>query len=295
MSNQKPNGKKHRVAADTRLVAIISIALPLFILGWVAIIQLGQYSLNRQVREEVTFTLLLAPGSTEAQAQTLITQLKAKPFIKEVQYISPQDAAAELEEELGENPEKVLGYNPLQPSVEVHLKSAYTHRDSLPKVDREIKALDGVDDLSYRQDMMQQVDGVLKRVSNGMLIATLVLLIIAVIQINNTTHLLIYTRRFLIRTMTLLGARKRLISRPFVLYSVGNGLWGGIVAVLLVALSLWILVKGRLETLQEFVPLMGLAVIAVGLPVLGMVLSYITSLFSTGKYIRMEGGKLILN
>lgn len=294
MSKHASHYRKHRLSLNTRVIAIISIALPLLILGWVVVIKLAQLQLDKQVREEVTFTLLLQADTTPEEAQALLQNISKEPFVKEAKYISPEMAAIELEKEMGENPQNVLGYNPLQPSIEVHLKAQYTSPEKLPAIDKQIRTWRGVDNLTYRGDMLEVVDMRLRQFSQILLILSGLLLLIAIIQVNNTTHLLIYTRRFLIRTMTLLGAKKMFISRPFIGYSVLNGFWGGLLATCLVGFSIWFLQHAQGPDLLQFLPHSHLMLLAVSLPAIGMILSAITAFFSTAKYIRMESGKLIL-
>lgn len=295
MTQNNSQRRKKRLSLNTRFVAIVSIALPLLILGWIAIIRLAQFRLDKQIREDMTFTLLLQEEMSDVEINALLKRVKAENFVKEVNYISQEQAALELEKELGENPEVVLGYNPLQASIEVHLRSEYAQPDSLPIIDNKIKQWNGVDLLSYRADMLKMVDGHLRQLSLVLLILSALLLLIAIIQINNTTHLLIYTRRFLIRTMTLLGAKPFFIRKPFISYSLLNGLWGGIIASLLLYLSLLGLRELMDMDLLEYLALYERSAVYIGLPVVGTLLSCITAFFSTGKYIRMDGEKLALS
>ncbi len=287
--------KRKKYSLHTRFIAIISIALPLFILGWVGIVESIQKGMEREMREGLTFTINLDKEMIGDKAQKLCAHLSQNPYVKEAHYISPEEAAKELEAELGENPELVLGYNPLLPSIKLHLKAEYTHPDSLPLIDKYIASIEGVDQLSYRSDMFSIVDKRMDRVSYVLLLLTALLLLMAIIQINNTTHLMIYTKRFLIRSMTLIGARFSLICRPFLLYSLINGLWGGCIAILLLLGSLWGANLYMDQTLMHYVSPIHSAVVAIILPLLGMVLSLITALFATRRYIKMDGSRIVLS
>ena len=269
--------KKRKYSFQTRFIAIISIAIPLFILGWVGVLESIQKGMEREMREGLTFTINLDKEMEGEKAEALSQELAQHRYIKEVRYISPAEAAKELEEELGENPELVLGHNPLLPSIELHLKAEYTDPDSLPLVDAYIASINGVDQLSYR-----------------LLLLIGLLLLMAIVQVNNTTHLMIYTKRFLIRSMTLVGAKFGFICRPFLLYSLMNGLWGGCIAVALLLASLW----GADRYMQQatsYISNLHCAVVMVALPLLGMLLSLITALFATRRYIRMDGGRMVLS
>ena len=286
--------KKRKYSFHTRFIAIISIAIPLFILGWVGILESVQKGMEREMREGLTFTINLDKEMEGEKAEALSQELAQHKYIKEVRYISPAEAAKELEEELGENPELVLGHNPLLPSIELHLKAEYTDPDSLPLVDAYIASINGVDQLSYRLDMFSTVDKRMTKVSYLLLLLIGLLLLMAIVQVNNTTHLMIYTKRFLIRSMTLVGAKFGFICRPFLLYSLMNGLWGGCIAVALLLASLW----GADRYMQQatsYISNLHCAVVMIALPLLGMLLSLITALFATRRYIRMDGGRMVLS
>ena len=151
-----------------------------------------------------------------------------------------------------------------------------------------------MDQLSYRLDMFSTVDKRMTKVSYLLLLLIGLLLLMAIVQVNNTTHLMIYTKRFLIRSMTLVGAKFGFICRPFLLYSLMNGLWGGCIAVALLLASLW----GADRYMQQatsYISNLHCAVVMVALPLLGMLLSLITALFATRRYIRMDGGRMVLS
>ncbi len=294
MKNKRPP-KRIKVSLHTRFVAIVSIALPLFILGWVAILEVMQYRLKKQVSEDLTFSLIVNKDLPSIEIEALRLNLLKKKPIKDVKLISADQAAKELEKELGEDPIKVLGYNPLNPTLEINLNAAYIHRDSLPKVDSLVRSLKGVDNFSYRNDILEGFDKGVRKVSSILLAVTALMLIIAVIQINNTSHLAIYARRFLIRSMTLLGAKHSQITAPFIKYSIFNGLWGGLIAVLMCAASGTLIYYYVDASFITYITTIEAAVIAGGLIILGMLLSMITAHFSTRRYIRMDGNRMILS
>lgn len=295
MGKEKKMPKTKKTGSSIRWVAIVSITLPLFVIGWVALLELAQKKIEKEVKENLTFTLLLEENTNDTTAQALLQELSQERYVKEARYISPQEAAIELREELGEDPEMVLGYNPLLPSIEVHLHAQYAHPDSLVAIDRWAKSWDSVDSFSYRSDMLSSMEMHLDKVFFFLIIISTILLVIAIIQINNTTHLVIYSRRFLIRSMTLLGAKPFFIKRPFIAYSTTNGLIAGIVANMLITATLWLLFPNNLSQILAIFSPLHLAAVAVALPLAGLIVSMITSFFSTDKYIRMTGSKIILS
>ena len=294
MSHHTPRPRRRSLLPSSRIIAIVCIALPLFLLGSIALLEVGKYHLEQSVREEMTFTVLLDPETTAQDSIALMQQVQQTPYIKDVTYITPDEAARQLEEEIGEDPVAVLGFNPLQPSLEVHLKSQYAVADSMAQIESDFASWGNVQMMSYRGDMLQMIDENMQHLSTILLIVSLILLIIAIIQVNSMTHIMIYSRRFLIRSMTLLGAKPSLIRKPFTTYSIFNGLWGGLLATCMIAGTLFYMIQRNPQLLQSYLSYSEVAIILGGIICLGILLSWITASISTSRYIRMDGGRIVM-
>ncbi len=294
MSHHTPRPRRRSLLPSSRIIAIVCIALPLFLLGSIALLEVGKYHLEQSVREEMTFTVLLDPETTAQDSIALMHQVQQAPYIKDVTYITPAEAARQLEEEIGEDPVAVLGFNPLQPSLEVHLKSQYAVADSMAQIESDFASWGNVQMMSYRGDMLQMIDENMQHLSTILLIVSLILLIIAIIQVNSMTHIMIYSRRFLIRSMTLLGAKPSLIRKPFTTYSIFNGLWGGLLATCMIAGTLFYMIQRNPLLLQSYLSYSEVAIILGGIICLGILLSWITASISTSRYIRMDGGRIVM-
>ena len=294
MSPHTPRPRRRSLLPSSRIIAIVCIALPLFLLGSIALLEVGKYHLEQSVREEMTFTVLLDPETTAQDSIALMQQVQQAPYIKDVTYITPDEAARQLEEEIGEDPVAVLGFNPLQPSLEVHLKSQYAVADSMAQIESDFASWGNVQMMSYRGDMLQMIDENMQHLSTILLIVSLILLIIAIIQVNSMTHIMIYSRRFLIRSMTLLGAKPSLIRKPFTTYSIFNGLWGGLLATCMIAGTLFYMIQRIPLLLQSYLSYSEVAIIFGGIICLGILLSWITASISTSRYIRMDGGRIVM-
>ena len=294
MSHHTPRPRRRSLLPSSRIIAIVCIALPLFLLGSIALLEVGKYHLEQSVREEMTFTVLLDPETTAQDSIALMQQVQQAPYIKDVTYITPAEAARQLEEEIGEDPVAVLGFNPLQPSLEVHLKSQYAVADSMAQIESDFASWGNVQMMSYRGDMLQMIDENMQHLSTILLIVSLILLIIAIIQVNSMTHIMIYSRRFLIRSMTLLGAKPSLIRKPFTTYSIFNGLWGGLLATCMIAGTLFYMIQRNPLLLQSYLSYSEVAIILGGIICLGILLSWITASISTSRYIRMDGGRIVM-
>ncbi|WP_297113704.1 ABC transporter permease [uncultured Porphyromonas sp.] len=294
MSHHTPRPRRRSLLPSSRIIAIVCIALPLFLLGSIALLEVGKSHLEQSVREEMTFTVLLDPETTAQDSIRLMQQVSRAPYVKDVTYITPAEAARQLEEEIGEDPVAVLGFNPLQPSLEVHLKSQYAVADSMAQIERDFASWGNVQTMSYRGDMLQMIDENMQHLSTILLIVSLILLIIAIIQVNSMTHIMIYSRRFLIRSMTLLGAKPSLIRKPFTTYSIFNGLWGGLLATCMILGTLCYMMQRNPLLLESYLSYTEVAIILGGIICLGILLSWITASISTSRYIRMDGGRIVM-
>lgn len=294
MSHHTPRPRRRSLLPSSRIIAIVCIALPLFLLGSIALLEVGKCHLEQSVREEMTFTVLLDPKTTAQDSIRLMQQVNQAPYVKDVTYITPAEAARQLEEEIGEDPVAVLGFNPLQPSLEVHLKSHYAVADSMAQIERDFASWGNVQTMSYRGDMLQMIDENMQHLSMILLIVSLILLIIAIIQVNSMTHIMIYSRRFLIRSMTLLGAKPSLIRKPFTTYSIFNGLWGGLLAVCMILGTLGYMTQRNPLLIESYLSYSEVAIILGGIICLGILLSWITASISTSRYIRMDGGRIVM-
>lgn len=217
--------------------------------------------------------------------------MDALPYIKSTEYISKEQAAKELEEELGENPETFLGFNPLQASIEVKLHSEYANPDSIKIVEKKIKTFTNVSDLLYRKDMMEMVNDNLKQVGLILLALAVMLMAISFVLISNTIRLLIYSKRFLIHTMKLVGATSGFIRGPFVRYNVISGLWASLFAIIMLLGTLYYL-HNELDGFIRVLDTESLIIVFASVIILGVLLSIAATVLAVNKYLRMGIDKL---
>ena len=225
----------------SRFTSIISIALVLFLMGLIILMGLLGNKLSVYVKENMSFSIVLKDNVGDLDVKRMQKNLESLPYIKSTEYISKEQAARELEDELGENPENFLGFNPLQASIEVKLHSEYANPDSLKLIENKIKNYTSVSELLYRKDMMELVQHNMKRVGLVLLGLAAMLMIISFVLISNTIRLLIYSKRFLIHTMRLVGATAGFIRRPFIWYNVVSGIIAAILAICMLTASLYYL------------------------------------------------------
>lgn len=287
--------EKYKVRSVTffhsRLTSVISIALVLFLLGLICLMGLLGNKLSVYVKENITFSIVLKDNQREADIKKMQKKLDALPFIKSTEYISKEQAVKELEEELGENPETFLGFNPLKASIEVRLRSDYANPDSLPKIEHYIKQYTSVSDLLYRKDMMEMVHNNMQRIGLILLVLAAMLMVISFVLIGNTIRLLIYSKRFLIHTMKLVGATPGFIRRPFVYYNMVSGVIASLLAIGMLSGFLYYL-QSELTGFIQILDMKTLLVVFVVVLILGILLSAVATIIAVNKYLRMNIDRL---
>ena len=286
------NRKKQPVSFfNSRLISIISISLALFLMGLFLIVGLLGNDLSVYMRENISFSIILKDGMKEAEVQQMQQTLNTLPFIKSTRYISKEEAAKEMVAELGEDPQIFLGFNPFHASIEAKLKSEYANVDSLRIIDKQLTAYTNVSELLYQQDMMQLVNNNIKRIGAVLIVLIIVLMLISFALINNTIRLLIYSKRFLIYTMRLVGATPGFIRKPFVRYNISSGFFAGVMAIIMLAGALFYL-QQELVGLDQIIRWKGLIIIGVLVLALGILLSVAAAGLAVNRYLKMERGKM---
>lgn len=276
---------------NSRLMSVISIALALYMVGIFLLVGLLSNELSIYMKENLSFSIVLKDNLKEEAIQQTQKKLEQMPFIKSTRYISKDDAALEMIEELGEDPRIFLGFNPFNASIEIKLNSAYTNADSLLMVEQKLKSYENVSELIYQKDMMQLVNDNIKQIGVALFVLIVVLMFISFVLISNTIRLLIYSKRFLIYTMRLVGATPGFIRRPFVKYNIVSGFFAGLIAIFLLVITLHYLQQGMIG-LDQILPLDGLLIVFSILLITGILLSVAAAFFAVNRYLQMERGKM---
>ena len=276
---------------NSRLIAIISISFVLFLMGLVLMIGLLSNELSVYLKENISFSIILKDGLSNRDIQQIQQSFDAYPFVKSTLYISKEDAAKEMIAELGEDPQVFLGFNPFHASIEVKLQSEYANVDSLRVIEKKLTADVNISELLYQQDMMHIVNHNIKLIGFVLIVLILVLMLISFALINNTIRLLIYSKRFLIYTMGLVGATPAFIRKPFIKHTVSSGFFAGIMAIIMLAGTLYYLQR-VLVGLDQIIHWEGLLIICTLIMALGVLLSVGAAYLAVNRYLRMERGKL---
>lgn len=283
---------RHITFFNARLTSTISISLVLFILGIIVLMGILATRLSMYVKENMGFSIVLKENVKESQVKKLQKKLNIAPYVRATQYISKEDALKELEVELGENPKDLLGFNPLQASIEVKLRSDYAHPDSLVWIEKGLrKGTVAIDDIVYQKDLIQLVNDNIRRISFMLLGLAVVLMLISFALISNTIRLGAYSKRFIIHTMKLVGATPAFIRKPFIISNIVNGIIGAFIAMALLSGCVYYLLT-EFDNLYTLIDISSLLWVFVIVLLLGVVLTAISAWFAVNRYIRMDRDNL---
>ena len=275
--------KKEKNIAKKRLrtsymVSVISIALVLFMLGIFGLLFLNAKKISEYVKENIGFTIFIKDQVKEVDVIRLQKKLETYDYVRQTQYISKERAAEIMKEELGEDFIEFLGYNPLSASIDIKLKAQYANKDSIAKIENDLRKY-------------EEINENIKKIGLGILLFCLLLLLIAITLINNTVRLSIYSKRFIINTMQLVGASRSFIRKPFVLRSILHGIYASLLSVLLLCSLIYLIQKEFIEIIS-FNDIEILGILFIFVTIFGVIISYLSTYFSVNKFLRLSTNDL---
>jgi len=270
---------------------IVSISLVLFLLGLLGFVLINARELSDYFRESLSFSVMLDEDSKEADIRMLQKDLDAKQFVKSTEYISKEQAAEKLREELGEDFLSFMGYNPLLPSIDVYLFAEYTHPDSVLNIERYLMEYDAVNEVYFQESFLHLINENVSKISAILLVFSGLLLFVSLTIINNTIRISVYSKRFLIRTMQLVGATGSFIRKPFLWRSVIHGIIAALFSIILLMSILYFVEQEYylLFSLQDIGLLLSLFG---GIVIIGIFINLVSTFFSVNKYLGISEDKL---
>lgn len=286
--------KKKKKRGFTRMqmfTSCISTTMVLVLLGLVVLFVLTARRLSDTVKENLTVTVLLNDEAASTEIQRYRTSLNTESFVNQVTYISKEQALKEWTEAMGSDPTEFLGANPFSATMEITLNADYANSDSLCWIKSRFKANKLVSDVVYQQDIMDNLNENLRKAGFVLLILAGLLMFVSFGLINSTIRLSIYSRRFLIHTMKLVGARWGFIRRPFVKSSLGIGLVSAVLADVLLVGGVHALLSYDVA-LAEFIPLRNVLIMSGVVVVFGLLMTLLCSYFSVNRYLRMKESEM---
>ena len=283
---------KNRVNSSY-ITSVISITLVLFTLGVLGLIVLQANSLSNYIKENIGFEIIIKPDVKEADILYLQKTLDLEPFVKTSEYITKEEASERLTEMLGDEFTDFLGEedNPLLPSIDLRFNAQWANNDSLAVIENFILANGQVKEVYYQKSLVHIINKNVRRIGLVLLGFSLLLLLIALALINNTIRLSVYTKRFTIRSMQLIGATERFIRRPFVLKGILQGVLSATIAMILILIIVTAL-KRNIPELAVLISTELIIYLFTFILILGILIAGISTSFAVNKYLRMRTGQL---
>ncbi len=266
---------------------VFGIAMVLLMVGLLGLILVHANKLSRYVKENIVLNVYVDESAHETDVLQLQKQLEANPIVKQTQYVSKELAARNLQKDMGEDFVKFLGYNPLSQSLDVYLKADFANTTDIEKFKTELLKNPMIKEVKYQESLVGQMNKNLTSVSLFILGFAVIFVILSVALINNTIRLAIYSQRFLIKSMQLVGATKSFIRKPFLLYGIWHGLLGSLIAIVILMFTLYIAQKQipDLVILQDYTEFGIVFVLIVGL---GIFISAFSTFLAVNKYLRLK-------
>lgn len=269
----------------------ISVALVLFLVGLESMLFLSAHELMRHVKESMVLSIVMTDNTNDEDIARMERLLDVVPYSLDYQYISREQALQDHIENLGENPQDFLGFNPLTDAFEVHLNADYAQMDSVAKIEESLVTLPFVAKVVYQKDVMKVLDNNLSEVSFMLSGIALILLLIALVLISNTIQLQVYSKRFIINTMRLVGATPWVIKWPFVRRNLRMGIEAALVALMLLAMTYYYC---QVHMGVMLFPLIwqNVGFVVVLMLAIGLLITFLASVAATNRYIRMKTSKM---
>ncbi|MBM6891036.1 cell division protein FtsX [Bacteroides caecigallinarum] len=284
--------KKRKSIFDMQFItAGISTTMVLFLLGLVVFFVLTANNLSVYIRENIAFSAILDDNIKETSIIKLQESLNKKDYVKKIVYISKEQALEEQIEAMGTDPSEFLGHNPFNASMEIRLNAGYTDPDSIKWIEKELLENKNIIEVSYPQNLLDSVNKNLKKISVFLLGLAVLLSLISFSLINNTIRLTIYSKRFLIHTMKLVGASWGFIRRPFISRNLWIGILSGAAANAILTALAYMAVKYEPELLVIISP-ESVLIVAVAVMVFGIIITTLCAYISINKYLRMKISEL---
>ncbi len=273
------------------LTSIISTTMVLILLGLIVLFVLTARTLGDSVRENLTVTVDLKDGTTTMEAKALQARLNEEAYVADINYISSEQALREHRESMGIDPTELLGANPFPISMEIKMKAAYACNDSLLWITRDLRGLPNVAEVVYQKELVESLNHNLHRASLVLLVIAALLILVSLSLIHNTVRLSVYSQRFIIHTMKLVGARWSFIRRPFMARSLWAGLFSGILAdAILFGGIQWAIAHDN--AIREYVSLPSIGIMAACVLACGLIITMVCTYISVTHYLRLRESEM---
>jgi len=270
---------------------ILSISLVLFLLGILGLLVLNTKKVSNYFKEKAAITLFLKNDVSKKNILNLQVSIDGEPFTKNTKFISKEDAAEIYKKENGEDFMEFLGYNPLQNAIDIYVKADHVTPEKMTEIENKYKTNQFVSEVSYDKPLIELLTKNVKKISLFILIFSSLSTLVVMVLINSSIRLSVYSKRFIIKTMQMVGATKRFIQLPFIMRSIRLGIAGAILAMIELAIVLFYLNQyfpdfGIIEDRVELAGLFGVIFIV------GILITWISTFFATQRFLNLRTDEL---
>lgn len=290
MRNKKNKSLNKKIVSSSVSV-IISLSLVLFVVGLLSLVLINAQKLSNYVKENIGFSIMIKEDVKEIELIEFNKILDAEDFTKSTRFISKEQATKELEQDLGEDFVNFLGFNPIMASIDVKLNSSYANNDSLQIISSRLEKSDVVYEVFYQKNLIKKLNSNVGKISFFLICISLILFFIAFALINNTIRLSVYSKRFIIRTMRLVGAENSFIQKPFLISGVYQGLYSAIFAIFMLLGSIQ-LIQTETASILNINDLQNIGLVFIVLFCSGIIISGTSTFFAVRKFIYLNEGEL---
>ena len=290
MSNSFDNFQKRRLISSYFSVTL-SITLVLFLLGILGLFILNAKKVENHFKEQISLTIFLKDSAKKVEIKQLEKSLKMADYIKSIDFVSKEHAAEQMKETNGEDFMSFLGFNPLKNSLDIKLKADYVNQTQLENITNKALSKKFVDEVTYDEDLVVLMNKNVKKITLWLLIISALFMLIVVLLINSSIRLSVYSNRFTIKTMQMVGATKRFIRQPFIIKNIKLGVLGAIIALIGIVIVIFYLNKTFKELDLLASPLL-LGVLLIGIMLIGIIITWLSTFFATQRYLNLKTDQL---
>ena len=290
MTNSYDSFQKRRLRSSYASV-IISIAIVLFMIGILGLILLKSTKVANHFKEEVVMSLFLKDDVTKDQISSFRESLIKEPFTKDLYFISKEEAAKTYSKDLGEDFLDFLGSNPLKNGIDLHLNADYVTPDLMQELQQKFLKNAYIIDVSYDKNLVEQLTKNIQRISFWLLVLSGFFVVVSIILINSSIRLSIYSKRFNIKTMQMVGATKNFIRKPFIWQSIKLGLIGALIALVFLGFVIYYIDKyiPSLELAKDY---LSLVYLCAGIIVSSLIITWVSTYFATQRFLNLQTNEL---
>lgn len=290
MSNYIDKYQKRRLITSYVSVTV-SISLVLLLMGLLGLLVFNASKLANHFKEKIAISIYLKEDASQTEIQRLQRKFSMSPYVKNSEFISKDEAAIKYSADIGENFVEFLGYNPLKDAVDISLKAQYVNQNAIERIVSDLQESIVVEEVSYDKPLIQLIDQNIQNASFWLLISSICFTIISVLLINSSIRLSIYSKRFIIKTMQMVGATKSFIQKPFIQTNIKLGLYGATISSVILILLLNT-IDLNFPEIDIFGDVFGLSILFVSLYGLGVLISYLSTQSATQRFLNLRTDRL---